>query len=471
MNIQNKLKKAFIAGITMCMLTAALTGCTHVGLDSLDMDAEPTPANYKKLASELATLYGQNPDDLAVTFAYAEKLTQLGDVQKAAEVLSPLLSTEKPNSRAILLSAKIAYLNGNYAQAETLYDRILTEFQTYRKEAEYGLQFVYYQTNQYQKAQKLSGKNDGSSGMTSIMRAYSGRRPYTVTWDGKKETTIPFVAREPLPVVEAELNGQKRHFIIDTGADDTYLNESAASELGLKIVAARTGSYAGGIEVTTNYGIVDSLRLGEVCLGAIPVNIAKMDHLANITRKEIIISGIIGTGIFKQFLVTMDYPSGVLTLKPRGEHLEAQPGAYKSSFIMAETHFTLLKALVNGKKINIWTDSGLADTEGNALLLTDGATEYLGIPIPEMKEGSGAEDIGGLGGADYSVGAFTAATFEIDHLPAAYDVKGLIGVIPGSGFEESEIFLDGIISHNFLKQYKWTIDYDAMTMIFESPAK
>lgn len=74
----------------------------------------------------------------------------------------------------------------------------------------------------------------------------------------------------------------------------------------------------------------------------------------------------------------MDYLNGTVTLKPRGVHLGTQPGAYETSFIMAEMHYTLCKALVNGKKINVWTDSGLAAEE--KLLLTDGAVKYIDIP-------------------------------------------------------------------------------------------
>ncbi len=467
-----------ISTVLCCVIIAGcFTGCKSTGasestsnqpssspLDTLDRNVEATPINYSKLAEELAALHGQNPDDLAVTFAYAEKLVQLGDVKEAAEVLDATSAAQKSDPQAILLSAKIAYLTGSYKKAETLYDKLLDEFPDYKSEAEYGLQFVYYQTNQYQKAQKLSGKNQGTNGITTLMQAYGERESYRVAWDDKQETTIPFVVMEPLPVVEAELNGQKRYFLIDTGADDTYLNESVANEFGLKTVATKSAPYAGGVEVTTNYGIADSLRLGGVTVGDIPVNIANMDHLANIAGEEYPISGVIGIGVFKQFLITMDYLNGTLILKPRGTHLEAQPGAYESSFIMAEMHYTICKALVNGKKINVWTDSGLGAEE--SLLLTDGIMQYLNIPLPKM-ETIEQEGGGGLGGSDFPVGTFNVDTYEMGNLPVVHDMKGLLGALPGNGYEESEIFLDGIISHNYLKQYKWTMDFDTMTMTFQ----
>lgn len=196
----------------------------------------------------------------------------------------------------------------------------------------------------------------------------------------------------------------------------------------------------------------------------VPVNIANMDHLAYITGEQYKISSVIGTGVFKQFLVTMDYLNEELLLKPRGEHLPADAASYEVPFIMAETHYTFCKAKVNGKEINMWTDSGLADEE--SLLLSDGAMEYIGIDPPERAKES--EDRGGgLGGNDFPVGRFTADTFEMGSLPVSYDLRGLMGILPGSGYEvEGQCFLDGIISNNYLKNYKWTIDYDLMKITF-----
>lgn len=319
--MKRRINPKFILVVLSCLISAqCLAGCHSTkdqtslndiasqgmtqkasvsSIDALDMNVEATPSNYTKLAEELAKLYKQNPDDLSVSLAYAEKLEQLGDVQEGAQVLLPILTAKSSSPQVILLSAKIAYLTGDYKQAESRYQRLLTEFPDFKRDAEYGLQFVYYQTNQLQKAQKLSGEHEGINGITTLMKAYGVRKPYNVTWDDKQETSISFVAGEPLPVVEAELNGQKRYFLIDTGADDTYVNESLAKELGIKAVATKSNPYAGGVKVTTNYGIANSLRLGGVTVGAIPVDIANMDHLANIAGKEYPINGVIGIGVFQ----------------------------------------------------------------------------------------------------------------------------------------------------------------------------
>lgn len=446
------------------MLIGALNAhAESSALRALDLDILPSLSEYAALAAELKRLHEESPGDTDVALAYAEKLLQLGDVNEAEAVLAPLYTDDSSNPLTILLMARTAYLKGDYESAEALYDLLLAEYPAYKKAAEYGIQFVYYQTNQYQKAQRLSADGEGRTGVRSLMKAYGDKEPYRVTWDGVQETIIPFIVSDPLPIVELEMNGEKRYFVVDTGASDTYLNESVATALGLESVATQTAPYAGGIMVDTNYGIVDSLRLGSVTLENIPVNIANMDHLTGFAGDAFEISGVIGIGVFKQFLVTVDYLSSELMLKPRGEHLAVDPEAYEIPFILAECHFTLCKAVVNGKAINSWTDSGL-DFDAS-LLLTDGAIEYLGIS--EIEAVDMGDDNGGLGGADFTIGSFTVDSYQMGGLPAVHDMKGLSGVITGSGYEdEPEFFLDAIISHQYLKEYAWTMDFDSMTMTF-----
>ena len=437
----------------------------HNALSKFDLNTEPTPSNYVNLADELKNALDQNPEDTDISLAYAEKLLQLGRVPEAKEVLVPIMAGDTPNSQAIYLSAQAEYLAGNYDQSETYYQTLLNDYPDYKTKAEFGLELVYYQTNQYEKAQSLSGEYPSRTGVGDLMRNFGDREPYKVSWEDEEETTIPFLVTDPLPIVQAEINGEMKYFLLDTGASDTYLSKSVADEFGLETIATQTAPYAGGVTVETNYGVLDSMKLNGVTLENVPVNIADIDHLANTVDEEYEISGVIGTGVYKQFLVTMDYINGELILKPRGEHVQAESNAIDVPFIMAELHFMLCRTLVNGKEINMWPDSGLASEE--SLLLTDGAMEYTGIPLPDMSNASDEGGGGGLGGKDFETGTFTADTYKMGDLPEVKNMKGMAGILPGSGFEEEpNIFLDGIISHNYLKEFKWTIDYDTMTMTF-----
>ena len=64
----------------------------------------------------------------------------------------------------------------------------------------------------------------------------------------------------------------------------------------LGIAPTESGKSAGDITVETKYGILDSIKLNGVTLESVPVNIANIDHLAQLYDFEL--SGIIGTGVF-----------------------------------------------------------------------------------------------------------------------------------------------------------------------------
>ncbi|MCD7947379.1 MAG: aspartyl protease family protein [Oscillospiraceae bacterium] len=145
-----------------------------------------------------------------------------------------------------------------------------------------------------------------------------------------------FVVTDPLPAVQLEANGEPMYFMIDTGAGETYLDHAAAQALGVGAVATDVGEYAGGVSVETQYGILDSLQLGGVTLGSIPVNIADVGGQFS-ADYDLEISGIIGTGVFSQFLTTMDYINGARILQPKGQHAQTESAVSEVPFLKATT--------------------------------------------------------------------------------------------------------------------------------------
>lgn len=184
------------------------------------------------------------------------------------------------------------------------------------------------------------------------------------------------------------------------------MNETTAKELGIQPIVANQAEYAGGLVVETKFGVIDSLRLNDVTVDSVPVHMANMDHFLPLYDNAEI-GGIIGTGLFQQFHVTMDYLNGHLILKPRGVQHEIKSVMAKMPFVKADSHFLLCKALVNGKEMNLFLDSWLAKEE--SILLPKNLMEYAGIPIPSL---STDDSVGGLGGNNYDVGPFTVNTFS-----------------------------------------------------------
>ena len=129
-------------------------------------------------------------------------------------------------------------------------------------------------------------------------------------------------------------------------------------------------------------------------------------------------------------------------------------------FYLQSTHFLLARGSLNGVgDLLFHVDSGLAGTP--AFSAPRQTLEYVGIPIPEIEAREGS-----IGGG----GAFATGTFEIAELGLGdlvqSDLVGDFGALPPQGYRMLGFIQDGLISHNFLKAYAWTLDFEGMRMVF-----
>ena len=438
-------------------------------------DAEtPTRQSLLDQIEVLKAKPGKNPD---MQLEYARKLFQLGNFPESKKIVTKTLKNGKTSDEAVYLSAQIEYVTGNYTEAERLYNRLNEKgSKDYETKAQTGLLYTYYQTNQFHKAKNLTAGLDKklNEPLKETMKGFQNRQPYKISWNGKSETRIPFIAAEPLPVIEMEINGKKIYSIIDTGASEFFIDEETAAALNISAISSAIGEYAGGIEVETKTGIADSLTLNGVCLENVPVIIASIKQFSAL-YDGIEINGIVSTGMLKQFLATMDYPNSQLILRPKNaqgktllkKYLSQYKKIYEIPFAMSSAHYMTAQGSINGKEsLNFFMDSGLAAEKSGVILLEQTLT-FTGIPIPEAKKGS-PDDVGGLGGNDFEVGEFIINRLRLGKLPEEYNLWAEYGVLETSfNYEEENGFImDGLISHNFLKKYSWTIDFDTMKMIF-----
>ena len=126
----------------------------------------------QKQMEELKKQYKHDANDETIALDYAEKLFQLGNFAQSKEILHPLITKNNTIPRALYLSARIEYVSGNYSKAEELYKTLINHFPEYEERAERGLGYVYYQTNQFSKAQGLSVAYDSSDAICVMMRAF-----------------------------------------------------------------------------------------------------------------------------------------------------------------------------------------------------------------------------------------------------------------------------------------------------------
>ena len=416
--------------------------------------------NYKKQMMEVKEKFEQSPMDESIALEYAEKLFQLGSFLEAKEILKLLLSSPQ----ATYFYAQIEYLNGNYSEAEKLYEA-LTQFPEFKKNAEHGLELVYYQTDQYSKIQNLP---DSPSVIGDIMRAFGSLKPYQIEWNETDKVMIPFLVTDPLPLIQVEIRGHMYNFLIDTGAGDTIIDTALAASLGIEVLAKHEGVGAGDVTATASYGILDSIMFNDVKITSVPVYMMPTEPFTAALGNEFTVSGVIGVGIFKRFLTTMDYPAGQLILCKKNRHSIIENQSYANAvevpFVLASSHLIISTGEANGKEVNVFVDSGLA-VPGVSILLSNDTVHYADVSVSEPET---IETVGAAGVIEIQISQFSLDTFKLGDLPESKKMDGLLGVFPESMYfnENGGFFIDALISHGFLKDYRWIIDFDSMKMIF-----
>ncbi|MFZ0661971.1 MAG: aspartyl protease family protein [Acidobacteriaceae bacterium] len=120
--------------------------------------------------------------------------------------------------------------------------------------------------------------------------------------------------------LEVAVNGRKSHLAIDTGASGIYINSSLAKKAKLQPLVRVQESGIGDKGPQAGYlAEADSIRIGKLEFRNCLVEVSDRRDITGI-------DGLIGTNVFSQFLVTLDFPSLKLTLAPLPAYPEANPG-------------------------------------------------------------------------------------------------------------------------------------------------
>ncbi|MGR6924306.1 aspartyl protease family protein [[Actinomadura] parvosata] len=183
---------------------------------------------------------------------------------------------------------------------------------------------------------------DGPTATVEQLRNLAGRKPYDIS--GPATARIPFAAADPLPMIEASLNGAPSElFFLDTGALFA-LNDDYAEHLGIPTYGYTLGktmygehkAYQARVDRLAFHG---GLRIDNVPVHTIPDAIRLAAPDGRVTR------GAIGTSILARFLPTLDYPGQALIL--RRDRRASVQARHSASLWFAGDHYLLSHGTVN----------------------------------------------------------------------------------------------------------------------------
>ncbi|MBR0714333.1 TIGR02281 family clan AA aspartic protease [Bradyrhizobium liaoningense] len=120
----------------------------------------------------------------------------------------------------------------------------------------------------------------------------------------------------PLLMVEAEVNGQGPfNFVLDTGASFCVITPKTAAAIGLKPAGKKPTAIGAGGRIQASLAKLKNFRLGSHAVRNLGVAIMALDHIEQ--RLGVEVAGLVGYNFLKAFVVTLDYPNGLLRLKRR----------------------------------------------------------------------------------------------------------------------------------------------------------
>lgn len=246
--------------------------------------------------------------------------------------------------------------------------------------------------------------------------------------------TIPIEIHDNLIMTTAEINGEKRNFIIDSGAAmGLYLNSKYFSQDSTKSFSSSQGvggSISGADAIT-----IESFNLHGIQVHNREVVMSNLSHLEN--GKEIY--GLIGYAAYKDYDWLFDYENRTLTLiNPDSTASYVKQQGWKVSEVplwlaSEDSHIPCVKGVIDGKEVTLGFDSGASTNLLRADLLDTFKEQLTEVETTELK-GAGQESresvTGKLKSLEIGDRQFTqtATVFsDIAHLKLAKVMDGLIG--------------------------------------------
>jgi Aspartyl protease len=186
--------------------------------------------------------------------------------------------------------------------------------------------------------------------MILILLAFTAR----IATQGSSSVSVPMTFNGSMPVVEVMLNGQGPfHFTIDTGAQ---MKAAVDSSIVAQLKLQPSGQVRGGDPSGRNARMFDLVALDSLSLGGMEFrNVTAILREAGRGPSRPGVNGILGFGLFSDYLLTLDYPGKQLRLA-RGE----LPAANGSDILPFENPHVIpvVEIRLGNSKLKAHLDSG-----------------------------------------------------------------------------------------------------------------
>jgi len=256
---------------------------------------------------------------------------------------------------------------------------------------------------------------------------------------------VPFSLNDGQIYIRVGVNGRGPFdFLLDTGANFSFLSSAVAGQLGLKAEGEVPVRAVGGYG-QMGFGEIDSLTIGKLSLHLKRITIFDFDSFSLTGLADF--GGILGYDFFTRFPLRIDFDNGLLVIYRPGNKKIKPAGKAISLDIFAQ--LPLLVGRLDGHDIRLLFDLGAQP----ALVVRETARAYPAI-ANRFNEPDSAVIIGGAGGAQSMLKARlgllemgqvkvknpeTLASSDFSGLPLPDYIEGIVGM---GILKDFNIFLD-----------------------------
>ena len=165
---------------------------------------------------------------------------------------------------------------------------------------------------------------------------------------------LPLKRAGNLLLVEADVDGQRGNFILDTGAPGLVLNTTYFRQNAIRKNRSSIG--IAGSNSTVYELQVNRLEISKLYYEKIIVELTELNHIEN--AKNVQILGLLGTSLFEDLELIIDLRKNTLfVIKPNKTKKEKNKADINSS-LSVSNNAIIFQLKINGKSINTCFDTG-----------------------------------------------------------------------------------------------------------------
>jgi hypothetical protein len=424
---------------------------TKFAIPELPAPTAQPDALLAQLASMRSTAEGA-PKDVSAWMDYARISFVAAHFDEVRTALAKVLALDAKEPEALLLSARLAVLFGDYAKAEKVLKQ--AKKASVRGEVlarEYG--WIHLRQRKFDKfANDLA--TGGNTNLADRYRSFKGKPLDASVEGGACKLEVPLASKAPLATLDITLGDKKVGAIFDTGAADLIITQSLAKELGMEITAS--SQIAQGMP-PVGHGQIPSLTVGGLTLKNVPANVFDDAAIADMAGDESDrISAVMGIGMLTDFAVALDVPAGKLELVSNDRKCKAERSALVTGpsvpFWMHETHYIYVLGSMNGAEGVYLVNTGM---RGADMTANQQAYRHAAVGTPPLQAGEAP--------------MAQVKTFSLGKSFTAENVGSAWGYFQQT--QSSDGFrLDGMVGLGVLGQSRFVLDFQSHTLHFPGSA-